>query len=49
MKQIPLCQKYFWKQLLKVILKMNFEEEEKPNVFSIYNEVQSLAGKNHKT
>lgn len=48
MKQIPLCQKYFWKQLLKVILKMNFEEE-KPNVFSIYNEVELLADKNYKT
>lgn len=49
MKQIPLCQKYFWKHLLKVILKMNFEKEEKPNVFSIYNEVKLLAVKNHKT
>jgi len=41
--------KYFWKQLLKVILKMTLKENEKPNVFSMYDEVQLLAVKKYKT
>lgn len=47
-REIPLCQKYFWKQLLNVILQMNIEEKKQLNVFSMYNEVQLLAVKSHK-